>query len=237
MEEDNFDLNGLSKYQAEKSKKEKEAALRMAGGDPELEAILLETKQTQQDTLASTQNSVRMLKETVQVADRTNEQLSEQGRQLREIDEGARRADAKAQESYAASKELHKYKGLIPVSFKNMLTGRKKKDQDKELDSKLRQADKADAKRERMVDKEVAGLKGQNRSADGPKKEYADTTEQQIDENLDEMEQALGHLQMSAKGMHDELQEQKTTLDRIDATTQHTDYVIKSADRKIQEFM
>jgi hypothetical protein len=37
--------------------------------------------------------------------------------------------------------------------------------------------------------------------------------------------------------MNAELARQNVTVKRIDATTEHTDYTLNSANRKIQEFM
>jgi len=61
-DEDEFNLTGLSKYQTEKTEAEKKALHASAQGDPELEAILAETKMVQKDTLLSTQSSVKTLK-------------------------------------------------------------------------------------------------------------------------------------------------------------------------------
>ena len=239
-DDDEFNVDSLTRQKMQKAQAEKAAALAAAQNDPELEAILMQTKQVQKDTLTSTQSSVRMIKETVQTADKTSAKLKEQGEQLDRIDATARRADENAQESYKSAKDLHKYKGFLPVSIKNAFKGKDKKDKDREL-----------ARTQRDLDKQESRLEGKNQARDqllrsnspagGPKKDAPnlsmDETERQIDDDLDEISAGLDHLKMTGLQMNDELNRQNVTINRIAATTEHTDYTISSANRKIQEFM
>lgn len=241
MDDDEFSADVLAKQRAVKAAAQRQAQEQAMQDDPELHAILMETKQVQQDTLVSTQNSVRTIKETIVVADKTSMTLKQQGEQLDRIDEKAQSADANATDSYQSARELHKYKGFIPVSFKNMFTGAKKKEQDEQLAKANKKLDKE----ERKLDKESMGNRpdlnvgqaGGNYNNNNQAENDGDDAERQINENLDEISAGLDHLQSQATNMNTELSKQNVTVKRIEATTEHTDYALNSANRKIQEFM
>jgi hypothetical protein len=234
MEDDEFSADALAKQRAAKKQADRAAQEAAMQEDPELAAILAETKVVQKDTLSSTQNSVRTIKETIGVADKTSTTLKQQGEQLDRIDEKAEHADVNATESYQSARELHKYKGLLPISIKNAFTGGKKKDED----AKLAKLNKKLDKEESRIGKEAAGNQPSLASTPKTAADYGgDDTERQIDENLDEISAGLDHLQMQASSMNEELQKQNVTIKRVEATTEHTDYTLNSANRKIQEFM
>lgn len=237
MDDDEFSASALAKQraaQAETTRRAQEAALQE---DPELRAIIMETKQVQKDTLVSTQNSVRTIKETIVVADKTGVTLKQQGEQLDRIDEKAQSADANATDSYQSARELHKYKGFIPISLKNVFTGAKKKDEDQKLAKASRKLDKQEQRIEEGDDVDKAKLV-RTPAAAGTTTDYGgDETEKQINENLDEISAGLDHLQAQASGMNTELSRQNVAIKRVEATTEHTDYTLNSANRKIQEFM
>lgn len=233
MDDDEFNLEALSKSKADREARDREAITKAAQGDKDLERILLETKSVQKDTLDSTKRSLKTLHETIQTADRTNEKLTAQGEQLGKIAETATRADQNADESYQHARDLRKYDGFIPVSVKNMFTGGKKKQQDKERE---------DAHRQYEASKGVVGggttaqAAPATAAASGPKKQYADETEQEIDQNLDEISKGLSHLKTTGLSMQAKMKEQEKTVQYIDATTAHTDYTINSAGHKIKKY-
>lgn len=238
MEDEDFSLDSLKKFQTEKIEKEKKEREARLASDPELRAIEEETKQVQKDTLVSTQSSVRMIKETVAVADKTNVQLKQQGEQLEHIQETAERADTSAQESYKSAKELHKYKGFLPISIKNMFKGQEKKHQDEVLGKNIKKTDKQLSKlEESRKEEQYRQIHGRNTPSPSPKRDHGDKVEQEIDDNLDEISMGLDHLKVVGSQMQEELQKQNTTIDRIQATTDHTDYTLNSANRKINEFL
>lgn len=240
MDDEEFSADALAKQravQAEAARRAQEAALQE---DPELRAILMETKQVQKDTLTSTQNSVRTIKETIVVADKTSITLKQQGEQLDRIEDKAQAADANATDSYQSARELHKYKGFIPISLKNVFTGAKKKEEDERLAKLNKKLDKQERHLDATETSDKSKLIGGDgvAASGGTSMDYGgDEAEKQINENLDEISAGLDHLQAQAAGMNTELSRQNVTIKRIDATTEHTDYTLNSANRKIQEFM
>lgn len=236
MDDDEFSADALVKQRAAKAAQLKQAQEAALKEDPELAAIYAETKQTQKDTLASTQNSVRIIKDTTVIADNTATKVQQQGEQLDRIEEKAQLADANAADSYQSARELHKYKGLLPLSIKNMVSGGKKREEDDKLAKTTKKLDKEEKKLDKAAAANVPSLDTSSTAA--PATDYGgDKTEEQIDRNLDEISAGLDHLQMQAASMHTELNKQNLTIKRIEATTEHTDYTLNSANRKIQEFM
>lgn len=232
MDEDEFNIEALTKQKQAKDARQRAEAVKAAGGDPELEAILLQTQEVKKETLDSTQRSVKMLNETIAVADRTNEKLAVQGEQLERISQTAERADQNANDSYQSARELHKHKGLMPFSIKQAFKGKDKKEQDRQLASA--RDEYSAAKGSRAGSPAERSPPGQ--AASGPKKQYADETEQQINDNLDEISSGLAHLKTAGLSMQTQMKQQESTLTYIDKTTAHTDYTINSAGRKIKEF-
>lgn len=237
MDDDEFNAEALAKRRAEKAAATRAAQEAAMAEDPELAAILAETKTVQKDTLQSTQNSVRTLKETITVADKTSETLKQQGEQLDRIEEKAQKADVNATESYKDARELHKYKGLLPVSLKNAFTGSKKKQEDERLQKTTRQLDKQEARIDSGASRPSLSPRPKSPAKEHAKDSEYDQTERDINDNLDEMSAGLDHLQVQASSMGEEIQRQNVSVKRIDATTTHTDYTLNSANRKLQEFM
>jgi len=231
MDEDEFNIEALTKQKQAKDARQRAEAVKAAGGDAELESILLETQNVRKDTLNSTQRSVRILNETISVADKTNEKLAQQGEQLERISQTALRADANADESYLLAKDLHRFKGMTPWSIKNAFKGKDKKEQDRMLNE-------ARAEHEKITGKKAPASSYPSSLAQGTPKRptYANEDEQQINDNLDDISAGLAHLKTSGLRMHEQMREQDATLKLIDKTTTHTDYVINSAGRKIKEF-
>lgn len=233
MDEDEFNVEALTRHKADKDAQARAAAIKAAQGDPELEAILLETQQVRKETLDSTGRSARMIKETIVVADKTNEKLTAQGEQLERISETATRADQNADESYKHAKNLHKYKGLTPWSLKNVFKGKDKKNEDRKLEQARLEHERASASGQSQA---MSGQSPATSIAPGPKKHYADESEAQIDQNLDDISAGLGHLKASGLSMQQKMREQENTMQYIDSTTVHTTYTLDSAGRKIKEF-
>lgn len=235
MSDDEFNADNFAKYKQDKQAGEKAAKAAALSGDPELQAILTETRQVQQDTLQSSRNAVKTLQETVVVADRTNEQLTAQGEQLKRIGATAEEADEHAQEAYDKARELHKYKGFLPFSVKQWFSGGKKRSADSEYLSKQKQLDKT---AEQLAKAEKASSTGNNLNlTGGPRVVSDDAVEEEIDQNLDEMSKGLSHLKGVGLNMQSEIKKQNVDIEHIKATTEHTDYTVNSANRKIQDFM
>lgn len=245
MSDDEFNADNFTKYKQDKVASEKAAKAAALKGDPELQAILTETRQVQQDTLQSSRNAVKTLQETVVVADRTNEKLTTQGEQLKRIGATAEEADENAQEAYDKARELHKYKGFLPFSVKQWFSGGKKKSADSEYLSKQKELDKTAEKIAKQEAK--AAEKAEKLKAAGagkidvapytPANPASDSVEEEIDQNLDEMSRGLEHLKGVGLNMQSEIKKQNVDIEHIKATTEHTDYTINSANRKIQDFL
>lgn len=237
MSDDEFNADNFTKYKQDKLASEKAAKAAALSADPELQAILTETKQVQQDTLQSSRNAVKTLQETVVVADKTNERLQAQGEQLKRIGATAEEADEHAQEAYDKSRELHKYKGFLPFSVKQWFTGGKKKSADSEYLAKQKELDKTAAKLAKADSKNAAIAASAATATANPIRSSGDEVEDEIDQNLDEMSKGLSHLKGVGLNMQSEIKKQNVDIEHIKATTEHTDYTINSANRKIQDFM
>ena len=213
---------------------EKAAKAAALSADPELQAILNETRQVQQDTLQSSRNAVKTLQETVVVADKTNERLQAQGEQLKRIGATAEEADEHAQEAYDKARELHKYKGFLPFSIKQGFTGGKKNSADSDYLSRQKELDRT---AEKLAKAEAKAEKSGTAVLSATRPESGDAVEDEIDQNLDEMSRGLSHLKGVGLNMQTEIKKQNVDIEHIKATTEHTDYVVNSANRKIQDFM
>lgn len=245
-DEEEFSTENFSRYKQDKAASTSAAKHAALSADPELAAILTETRQVQQDTLASSRNAVKTLQETVVVADRTMDTLQQQGDQLRRIGAAAEEADEHAQESYDKARELHRYKGFLPFSVKQWFTGGKKKAADREYLAQQRSLDKDAAKLAKAEAKAAAATAGEGNeqlqqsataAAAGTRTHpTGDAVEDEISANLDEMSRGLEHLKTVGKGMQTEISKQNVDIEHIKATTEHTDYVLSSANRKIQDF-
>lgn len=237
MSDDEFNADNFTKYKKDKQASEKAAKAAALAADPELQSILTETKQVQQDTLQSSRNAVKTLQETVVVADRTDARLRAQGEQLKKIGATAEEADEHAQEAYDKARELHKYKGFLPFSVKQWFTGGKKKSADSDYIARQKELDKT-AEKLAKADAKAAKLEGDLQNAKNPNSQQSgDAVEEEIDQNLDEMSKGLSHLKGVGLNMQSEIKKQNVDIEHIKATTEHTDYTINSANRKIQDFM
>ena len=119
--DDEFSADTFAAFKAKQAATQREAAMTKAVADPETAAILAETRGLQQETVESSRNAAKMIKETAIVGEKTTAQLRDQGEQLRNIEVVAEEADKHAQDAYKQAKDLHKYKGLLPVSIRTSL--------------------------------------------------------------------------------------------------------------------
>jgi len=238
MSDDEFNTENFSKYKKDKAAADAVARQNLSAQDTELQAILTETRQVQQDTLQSSRNAVKTLQETIVVADHTHSELTAQGQQLKKIGATAEQADENAQTSYDKARELHKYKGWLPFSVKQWFTGGKKKGVDSEYVSKQRDIDRDAEKLARAQAKAQAKRdKLSGRDGEAPGTPHDDALEEEIDQNLDEMSRGLDHLKGVGLGMKEEIDRQDIDIEHIKATAEHTDYVLNSANRKVQDFL
>lgn len=233
-EEDDFNVEGLAKLRAQQAAEKEKALQKAMEEDPALREIMLESRAVQQDTRISTENSVRILKQTMVVADETSNTLLQQGEQLDRIDEKAQEADANATDSYKSSKDLHKYKGFLPISLTNAFKGGDKRGKDAELAKANKKLDQEEVRLQRLEARTGPSMASAGAAAGAA---YEDETEREIDRNLDDISAGLDHLTQQAVAMNTELKRQNVTIKRIEATTEHTDYTLNSANRKISEFL
>lgn len=234
--EDDFSAEAFRKSRAKRLEQERLQAEEASAADPELAAIRAQTARSQQDTLESSRHAVRQLKDTVEVGEATRSKLLQQGEQLDRIEKTAERADDNAQQSYESARDLHKHKGVLPFSVKQWFTGSKKKKEDKELEARQRGLD------QQLIDSQTSRnpthpQQPQQPAQVLPQRQYADDKEREIDENLDEMSSHLAILRGQAQDMNSELERQNVSIKRTEATVEHTDYTLNSANRKIKEFL
>lgn len=241
MSDDEFNTENFTKYKQDKDASGKAAKAAALSADPELHAIVTETRQVQQDTLQSSRNAVKTLQETIVVADKTSGTLKAQGEQLKKIGTVAEDADEHAQDSYDKARELHKYKGFFAFSIKQWFTGGKKKKADAEYVERQKELDRNAEKMAKQEAKTAAALsKASNKPGTGPlhaEGPTGDAVEDEIDQNLDEMSKGLQHLKGVGLDMQSDIKQQNIDIEHIKATTAHTDYTLNSANRKIQDFM
>lgn len=236
--DDEFSADNFAAFKTKQAATQREAAMAKAVADPETAAILAETRGLQQETVESSRTAARMIKDTVIVGEKTTAQLKNQGEQLKHIEVVAEEADRHAQDAYKQAKDLHKYKGLLPISIKNMFTGAKKKAQDSELEKVNKKLDKQAKKLETETGKAESGvspiLAARKSSLGGYEN---DPAEREINNNLDMISSGLDQLKAQGYAMQKEIADQNITLAKIEARTDHTEYVIDSSNRKIKEFL
>ena len=236
--EDEFTADSFAAFKTKQAAAQREAAMAKAVADPETAAILAETRGLQQETVESSRTAAKIIKETMIVGEKTTAQLRDQGEQLKNIEVVAEEADKHAQDAYKQAKDLHKYKGLLPISIKNMFTGGKKKAQDSELEKVNKKLDKQSKKLEDAGGKAEAGLSPILSARKSSLGAYAnDPAEREINNNLDIISAGLDQLKAQGYAMQKEIADQNITLARIEARTDHTEYVIDSSNRKIKEFL
>ena len=221
--DDEFTADSFAAFRAKQAATQREAAMTKAVADPETAAILTETRALQQETVDSSRSAAKMIKETVIVGEKTTAQLRNQGEQLRNIEVVAEEADRHAQDAYKQAKDLHKYKGLLPISIKNMFTGARKKAQDSELEKINKKLDKQSKKLEEEGGKAEAGLSPMLAARKSSLGSYAnDPAEREINTNLDIISSGLDQLKAQGYAMQKEIVEQNITLAKIEARTDHT---------------
>ena len=235
--DDEFDVEGFKALKKTQKQREEEERLRQAANDPETARLLAETTKYQAETLESSRRALATVKQTVGVAEKTTQELRAQGEQLERIQQTAESADKSADAAYQKAKDLHKYKGLMPFSIKNFFTGGKKKQQDKELEDKTKKLDKQAAKFEASREAAQTGIQSPIIEHRRTSAVITDQTEIEINRNLGEISSALDVLKSQGLMMQDEVKKQNYTINKIGATIDHTEYVIDSSNRKIQEFL
>lgn len=237
---DEFSAEAFRSSRAKRLEEERRLADEAAAADPELAAIRAQTARSQQDTLDSSRAALRQLKDTVEVGETTKGKLMQQGEQLDRIEKTAERADDNAQQSYESARDLHKHKGILPFSVKQWFTGKKKRKEDQELEERQQALD------QQLLESRAATSSGARpttgsvpptAAALSQQRQYADDKEREIDENLDEMSSHLAILRGQAQDMNSELDRQNVSIKRTEATVEHTDYTLNSANRKIKEFL
>lgn len=234
-DDDEFDMAALK---ARKAQKDREAALRAAAQDPEVARILEESRQVQQETVSSSRNAARTIKETVVVAEKTSSNLKQQGEQLQRIEETAEQADMHADDAYKSARDLHKYKGFLPFSVKSFFTGGRKKAQDSELASINKKLDKQTKKITKEDEEKQRRKEAKGKEPENPRESIlSDSAEREINANLDDISSGLETLRQHGTEMQREISQQRVTMGKIEARTEHTEYTLDSANRKIREFL
>ena len=234
MLDEDEEFNASSFTKSEKQRKVLEQEKKLALADPEYRAILERTSRAQQDTVDSSDNAVRTLRETRKVSESTKTELVKQGEQIEDIKASAKRADQNVDEAYDNTRKIDKYSRFIPWKSSNS----KKKKEDRELE-----------KQQKVIDKDVAKQNKQALHADGeasqppnmaaaePRRQFDDPNEQRIDDNLNEMSSTLKDLRQDAQFMQGSIQKQDNDLKEIQVITGHTQNVMDISDKKLQKHL
>jgi hypothetical protein len=234
MDEEEFSADYFAKQQ--KEKKALKEAQESSSQDPELQAIIERSRQTQQETVESSDSAVRTLRETVKTSESTKTELVRQGEELKDIKGSAERADTNVTEAYENTRKIDKYSHFLPF-FKS--SGKKKRKEDKIFKEEQKEIEKEAKKMAQQREKTggaAAGVAPQNAPAPN-RREYTDEGEQRIDENLDEMSMHLQTLRHDATFMKQNIQEQETDIKEVKARTSHTQNVMEISDKKLQRHL
>lgn len=232
-EEEEFSAKSFA--QADKQRKALEEEKKLAAADPEYRAILEKTRQVQQDTVDSSDNAVRTLRETRKVSESTKTELIKQGEQIKEIKASSERADENVVQAYENTRKIDKYSHFIP--FKGIFSNSKKKKEDKALEKEQKVISKDVAKQNKLDAASGMQVSPPNTAAAGPRRQFDDENEQRINDNLDEMSSHLTALKMDAHLMQENIKSQDTDLRQIQARTTHTQNVMEISDKKLQKHL
>lgn len=235
MYDEDEEFNAKSFTQADKQRKLLEEEKKLAEADPEYRALLQKTKEVQLDTVESSDNSIRMLRETRKVSESTKTELVKQGEQIKDIKSSAERADENVTEAYENTRKIDKYSRFLPI--KGLFSNSKKKKEDKAFEKEQKSIDKEVAKYNKHAGGEPSEVSPPNSAAAGPRRQFDDENEQRINDNLDEMSSHLIALKQDARVMQDNIREQDVDLRTIQARTTHTQNVMEISDKKLQKHL
>lgn len=233
--DDDEDFSAAAFSRAEKERKLAQEAKIAAEADPEYRAILEKTRRAQADTVDSSDNAVRTLRETRKVSESTKTELDRQGEQLKQIKESADRADSNVTQAYENTRKIDKYSHFIPVM--GLFSNSKKKKEDKALEKEQKHIDKDVERQAKAAQKDSKDLSPPNSSSAGPRREFSDDSERRIDENLDEMSLHLRALKQDATYMQTSISDQDVDIRQIQARTTHTQNVMEISDKKLQRHL
>ncbi|ORX88826.1 hypothetical protein K493DRAFT_306282 [Basidiobolus meristosporus CBS 931.73] len=219
--------------------------------DAEVNVLRQEINKVRDESLASTQNAIRTLKQTEEMAQNTLVKLGEQSESINSIRGQLDIADVQADLAAEKTAELKKLNGSIfKVNFSNPFGSKKKKE--KEL-AKLQAEHKAQQERKEELRKFDYDAKQRVASATGNRpgarsaysgsgsgqsqgQSYASSgytfegegeeQERQIDENLDIMSDSLSRLKNMGLSMRDEISLQNQVLDGVNQRADEVDQKI-----------
>lgn len=235
MLDEDEEFNAASFTKSEMQRQVLEQEKKLSQTDPEYRAILEKSSKVQQDTVDSSDNAVRTLRETRKVSESTKTELIKQGEQINDIKASAKRADGNVDEAYENTRKIDKYSRLIPWKSSNS----KKKKEDKELEKQQKAIDKDVAKQGKQALLHGEGEVSQppNMAAAGPRRQLDDPNEQHIEDNLDEMSSQLWVLKQDGQLVQETIQKQNNDLKEIQAITNHTKSVMDISDKKLQRHL
>lgn len=233
MEDDEeFSTANFSKQ--EKERKALKEAKEATSQDPEYLALVERTRKVQTETVESSDNAVRTLRETRKVSETTKSELVRQGEDIKEIKGSADRADENVVEAYENTRKIDKYSRFIPI--KGFFSNKKKKKEDKAL-AKEQKSIEREAQKANKIGSDYEPSTLSNSAAPDPRREYSDDNERCIDDNLDEMSSHLQALKQDAHFMQTTIKSQDKDLRTIQATTSHTQNVMEISDKKLQKHL
>ncbi|PVU97563.1 hypothetical protein BB559_001964 [Furculomyces boomerangus] len=208
--------------------------------DEDVDMIKTRIGEVKQESLNSTRNALSQLRQTEDTAGRTMEKLGQQSAQLNKVDKSLDVTNVRADESIDKTANLRKLnKSIFSISFGNPFSGRKKREAELEK-AKLAQERsiqeserirKQDYDSRRRVENATQGLNragpGRSKLSDQDRAKYTfededPEIENEINDNLNEIGDAVGGLKRLALGMGEEIETQNKQLANIQAKTDDT---------------
>ncbi|OMH83905.1 Protein transport protein sec9 [Zancudomyces culisetae] len=239
-------MNDFKKYQSSKGRGMREETPSKPTfadaneSDEEVDAIKTRIYETKQDSLRSTRNALRQVRETEGTAAKTMVKLGEQSAQLNKIDKTVELTNVHAQDSIEKTNKLKTLnKSIFAISIGNPFSNKKKRQEELEKaklaheksveeNERIRKQNYDSKKRVEGVTKEAGRFASGNSklsAEDRARYTFEDEDpdmEDEINENLNEIGDAVGGLKRMALGMGEELEAQNKTLDRVQKRTDDT---------------
>ncbi|PVU97597.1 hypothetical protein BB561_000443 [Smittium simulii] len=240
-------MNDFKKYQSSRSKapagaepsaSKQENNPNLSEDEEELDLIKSRITEVKQESLSSTRNALRQVRQTEETATKTMSKLGEQTSQLNRIDKTLEVANVRAEDSVTKTSELKTLnKSIFSISFGNPFNSKKKRTAELEKAKLEHQHSIEESERLRKLNFESQkrvddSTKGTSRNAghklsDEERAKYTfededPEIENEINENLNEISDAVGGLKRLALGMGQELDVQNTQLGKIQTKADDT---------------
>lgn len=209
-----------------------------------LSEIQRQTKQVQNDSLASSTRALKKVIESEKIAGKNLGTLRVNSEQLSRV-EG--RLDEAAHQARVSNTKTEHLKSLNRLFFLPSFTGKKAKKIDKIIEKDRAEIQKRnDARNNLSFSRGEALSKAINSPTEDqnitqvyttPENIERDETEVQIDENLSGITKSLGKLKVMGQAMSQELDLQNKQVENISSMTENADSKIRSTNKKVYKLI